>query len=85
MSPNTLPPAADVDPRDEHALVAGELGFERGADRVHGAEHRGVGGRRRRLGAFGSRADDEVGQRGGRRARQPPSCLDGFVELARDR
>ena len=40
----------DVDPRDEHALVAGELGFERGADRVHGAEHRRVGGRRRRLG-----------------------------------
>ena len=75
----------DVDPGDEHALVAGELRFERGADRVHGAEHRGIGGRRRRLGAFGSRAGDEVGQRGGRRRRQPPRRLDGVVELARDR
>ena len=36
----------DVDPGDEHALVAGELGFERGPDRVHRAEHRRVGGRR---------------------------------------
>ena len=85
VSPNTLPPAADVDARDEHALVAGELGFERGADRVHRAEHRRIGGRRRRLGAFGSRADDEVGQRGGRRSRQPPRRLDGVVELVRDR
>ena len=68
VRPNTLPPGRDVDPRDEHALVAGELGFERGADRVHGAEHRGIGGRRRRLGA--------VRVAGGRRSRsasRPPA------------
>ena len=69
VRPNTLPPARDVDAGDEHALVAGELGFERGADRVHRAEHRRVGRRapavRRRSGRG---ADDEVGQRGDRRS-----------------
>ena len=44
----------DVDAGDEDALVARELDFERGADRVHRAEHRSIGGRRGRLGPFGS-------------------------------
>ena len=73
-----------IDPRDEHTLVVREFDFERGADRVHRAEHWSVGGRCRRLGTFGSRADDEIGQRGRRGSRQVPSLLDGFVELARD-
>ena len=86
VSPNTLPPAADVDAGDEHPLVGGELGLERVVDRVHRAEHRRVGGRRRRLGP--------VGPRRGRRSRaasaaagvgEPPGGLDGVVELARDR
>jgi hypothetical protein len=40
VRPNTLPPAADVDPGDEHPLVAGELASSAVADRVHRAEHR---------------------------------------------
>ena len=44
VRPKTLPPARDVDAGDEHTLVVGELRFERGADRVHRAEHRSVGG-----------------------------------------
>ena len=50
VRPNTLPPVADVDAGDEHPVVAGELGFERGADRVHGAEDSA----RRRPAAAGS-------------------------------
>ena len=38
--PEHVAAGRDVDSRDEHPLVAGQLGFERGADRVHGAEHR---------------------------------------------
>ena len=77
----------DVDPGDEHALVAGELGFERGADRVHRAEHRCIGGAAgRRLGGRSGRgrttksASVAAGGRASCRA-----AVDGFVELARDR
>ncbi len=76
----------DVDPRDEHTLVARELGFERGSDRVHRAELRRVG--RRGRAARGVRVaarttkSVSVAAAGGdkRRAR-----LDRVVELARDR
>ena len=74
----------DVDPGDEHTLVAHELRFERGADCVHGSEHRCVGGRSLRLGSFWSCAHDEVGQRGRRGSRQPPRRLDCFVEIVCD-
>ena len=76
---------ADVDAGDEHAVVARELGFERGMDRVHRAEHRCVVADGRRLGACGSGADDEVVQRGRGRSREPSRRVDRVVELVRDR
>ena len=72
VRPNTLPPAATSIPATNTRSSRGELHLERGADRVHGAEHRGIGGRSRRLGPFGRGADDEVGQRRGRGRGQPP-------------
>ena len=52
ISPNTLPPSADVDAGDEHLGVVRQLDLERVVDRIHHAEHRRVGGRR---GGFGMR------------------------------
>ena len=75
----------DVDPGDEHALVAGELDFERAADRVHRAEHGRVGGGRRRFGPLGAGAHDEVGERRDRGRRHLARGVDRVVELARDR
>ena len=86
VRPNTLPPARDVDARDEHAVVVGELGFERGADRVHRAEHRrvvGAGAAARRASGRGRvTKSDSVAAAG---ACQPPGRLDRVVELVRDR
>ena len=86
MRPNTLPPAADVDPGDEDALVArrARLRARRGSRPscgTPGRRRRGAGG----SAPYGSRADDEVGQRGRRRARRADGGIDRVVELARDR
>ena len=50
-------------PRRTRARRSASSASSAASDRVHGAEHRRVGGRCRRLGALGSRAGDEVGQR----------------------
>jgi len=47
--PEDIASGADVDAGDEHAVVAGELSFECGTDRVHGAEHRRIFTQRWRL------------------------------------
>ncbi len=78
-------PGRDVDARDEHALVRVQLHFERGSDRIHRAEHRGICGRARRFGPLGSRPHDEVRQRRDRRTRELPRGGDRGVELVRDR
>ena len=83
--PEDVAAGADVDAGDEHPVVCGELGLERGADGVHGAEHRCIAGGRRRLRPRRPGPHDEVGQRGRRagwpaggrprpprRARRPP-------------
>ena len=84
---------ADVDARDEHPLVGGELGFERVVDRVHRAEHRRVGVGARRLGTRRSRAgatksNSVAGGRAGRalgprrrprRARRPPTTRSAAI------
>ena len=44
--PEDVAAGSDVDARDEHTLVVGELDLERRADRVHRAEDRGIVGRR---------------------------------------
>ena len=69
--PEDVAAGADVDAGDEHALVGGELGLERVADRVHRAERpaRRLGRWRGRLGTRRSGSDDEVVQR--RRRRVP--------------
>ena len=90
VSPKTLPPAATSIPATKHALVVGELRFERGADRVHGAEHRSVGGRCRRFGGVRVGAGDEVGQRraagaGNRRAPRPRRRARARPRLHRER
>ena len=76
--PEHVAAGADVDAGDEHPVVAGELGLERGADRVHGAEHRRVGRRRRRLGrvAVAARTTKSVSVAGGGRG-ELPGRLDG--------
>ena len=72
--PEHVAALAHVDAGDEHAVVALELGLERGADGVHGAELRRFPGRRRRLGDRRPFPDDEVeegGRRGGATACAP--------------
>ena len=84
--PEHVAAGTDVDPGDEHAIVGGELGVERGADRIHGAEHR----RRRRGGGGGSACAGlgrttksvSVAAAGGFEA---PRLVDRFVQLACDR
>ena len=84
--PEDVAAGTDVDPRQEHTVVRGELGFERVVDRVHRAEHRRIDVGARRLGKRRSRPEHEVEQRrpgpgrpglGPRRrprpARRPPS------------
>ena len=76
---------ADVDTRDEHAIVRGELGFERGSDRVHRPEHRRIVRGRRWLCTLWSRTDDEVRKRRGLGTRELARGLECFVELLCDR
>ena len=85
VRPNTLPPAATSIPatntRSSPASSASSAARIASMVRNTGASAAGAGG----SGRSGLGRVDEVGQRGGRRRRQPPSCLDGFVELVRDR
>ena len=75
---------ADVDAGDEHPLVGRQLGLERGADGVHRAEHRGVGGQRRRARATDGRARTTKSPSVDARGRlEPAGRLDRAVELAR--
>ena len=85
VRPNTLPPAATSMPATNTRSSVASSASSADVDRVHRAEHRRVGGGRGRLGAFGSRAGDEVGQRRDRRRGHAPRRVDRVVELARDR
>ena len=60
--PEDVATGTDVDPGDEDALVVGQLGLEGAADRVHGAEDRGVRTRGGRFGVSRSRTGHKVGQ-----------------------
>ena len=85
--PEDVAAGADVDPGDEHPLVAGQLGFERGADRVHGAEHRRVRSAAAAAPAApASGATTKSVKRVAGRARPGAGArVDGVVELGGDR
>jgi hypothetical protein len=83
--PEDVAARAHVDAGHEHPVVRLQLGLQCGADGVHGAEHRGVLGGRRRLGKRRARAHHEVVHGGCVRGVEPPGRLDRPVELACDR
>ena len=67
------------------ARLRGELGFERGSDRVHRPEDRRIVRGRRWLRPLGSGTDDEVRKRRGIGTRELARGLECFIELVRDR
>ncbi len=82
--PEDVAAGADVDAGHEDPVVLGQLGFERGVDGVHGAEHRRIVGRRGWLRpAPAWPAATKSVKRGGRRVGQPAGGLDRLVELRR--
>ena len=84
VRPNTLPPAATSMPATNTRSSVSSSTSSAARIGVHRAEHRSIGGRRRRFRPFGTGPDDEIGQRRDRGRSQRPRRVDGIVELARN-
>ena len=86
VRPKTLPPAPTSTPATKTRSSVASSDSSAAADGVHGAEHLGTGGRRRRLGVLGrGRTTKSKSVLGGRAPRAARAALHGLVELGAPR